>query len=163
MFRLSLRYAALLAIACWVGSLLFFGVVAYTAFTVLPSTHEAGLVVGASLRHLHVLGLGCGIVLLVSFLLLGERGRPRAYAASILLTVLMIALTALSQFGIMPAMERHRAAVGGVIDAAPRDNPDRAAFDRLHVWSTWVEDGVLISGLIVLGCLALDAKGSREE
>jgi hypothetical protein len=157
MFSAALRYASLLAIAAWVGSLLFFGVVAYTAFTVLPSTHEAGLVVGGSLRHLHVMGLGCGIVLLLSFVILGERGRPRAYAAEVLLTLAMITLTAISQFGIMPAMERHRAAVA-VIDSVPPTNPDRAAFDRLHVWSTWVEDGVLLCGLIVLGCVGLDTR-----
>jgi hypothetical protein len=157
LFASTLRYLTLLALVMWVGALLFFGVVAYTAFSVLPSTHMAGLVVGGSLRHLHTMGLGCGVVLMLTLLLAGARGRPRAYAASLLLTIVMMVLTGVSQFGIMPAMERHRAAVGA-IDSVPRTDPDRAAFDRLHVLSTQVEDGVLIAGLLLLGCCALDAK-----
>lgn len=154
MFSATLRYIALLALACWLGSLLFFGMVlAPVAFTVLPTTHEAGLVVGASLRHLHVIGLVCGVILFLCIVLFGPRGKPRTFAAGIALTILMVALTAISQFGIIPAMDRHRAAAGD-ISSVPVTNPDRAAFNRLHVYSTWTEQGVLLAGLVLLGCVA---------
>jgi hypothetical protein len=161
MFRQVLRYLLLLAACGWLGGLLFFGVVAYTAFTVLPSTHEAGLVVGASLRHLHVFGMACGVVMLVALLVIGSRGRPRAWLVSVFLTGLMLGLTGGSQWIILPWMERERAAIAAQtseadIASVPMNNPHRAAFDWLHGYSTWVEDGVLFCGLVVLGCIALD-------
>ena len=48
----------LLGMVAWVGGLIFFAfVVAPVAFHVLPSAHEAGLVVGGTLRYLHWIGL----------------------------------------------------------------------------------------------------------
>ena len=152
-----LRFFFLLALSAWLGALLFFGVVAYVAFTVLPTTHEAGLVVGTSLRHLHVIGLVCGLVLLITQLLLRPQGRRRAFAAGLVLTAVMIALTVISQFAIIPAMDQHRARIGSTVDlnsVAP-DNPDRVAFDQLHVYSTWVEDGVLVAALALLALASL--------
>jgi hypothetical protein len=38
----------------------------------------------------------------------------------------------------------------GVIDNLPLDNPMRAEFDRLHVWSEKFEQGVFLLGLVAL-------------
>ncbi len=65
--RASLRVIRLLALVVWVGGLLFFAfVLAPVAFSKLPSTYEAGLVVGASLRVLHLTGLVAGAVYLAA-------------------------------------------------------------------------------------------------
>jgi hypothetical protein len=61
----------------------------------------------------------------------------------------MLALTLISQFGIIPRMDVLRASLGDV-NAAPVDNPERVQFDALHVWSTRVESGVLLVGLVVV-------------
>jgi xanthine/uracil/vitamin C permease (AzgA family) len=161
MFKDSSRYAALLALSIWTGALVFFNVVAYVAFTVLPNTHEAGLVVGASLRHLHVLGMVCGFVLLIALIMTGARGRPRAWLVSVFLTGVMLGLTGGSQLIVLPAMERHRAAVGEIMSVPP-NNPDRAAFERLHVFSTWLEESVLFFGLVVVGCVALEPRSQPD-
>ena len=42
--------------------------------------------------------------------------KPRAVLAPMVLLVLMLACTAYSQFGIIPAMERDRMAAGGAIE-----------------------------------------------
>jgi hypothetical protein len=157
----TLRFFFLLALAAWLGGLLFFGVVAYVSFTVLPTTHLAGLVVGGSLRHLHILGLVCGVILVVTQLLLGPQGRKRAFAASLALIAIMLALTVVSQFAIIPSMDRHRAAAlagaapDAELDSVPRGNSDRTAFDRLHNISTWVEQGVIFCGVVLLSLAAL--------
>jgi hypothetical protein len=62
---------------------------------------------------------------------------------------LMLALTVISQFGIIPRMDVLRASLGDV-NAAPVDNPERVQFDALHVWSTRVEGTVLLVGLVVV-------------
>ena len=158
----TLRFFFLLALATWLGGLLFFGaVLAPVAFTILPTTHLAGLVVGASLRHLHVIGLVCGIVLLTTQMILGPQGRKRAFIASLALIVIMLGLTAVSQFAIIPSMDQHRAAAltgfspEAELNTVPADNSDRAAFDHLHNLSTWVEQGVIFCAVVLMSLASL--------
>jgi hypothetical protein len=66
----------------------------------------------------------------------------------------MLALTAFSQYSIMPRMEVDRLAVGGAIDAAPVNDPHRLDFNRLHVASTRVEGGVLVAGVLLIVMLS---------
>jgi hypothetical protein len=70
------------------------------------------------------------------------------------LVVVMVALTAYSQFAIIPAMERDRVATGGAVDAAPADNPARLHFEALHKRSEYVEEGVLLLGIVVVALVA---------
>ena len=65
------------------------------------------------------------------------------------LICVMLALTLFSQFWIIPRMDTLRASLGE-IDSVPPDNPARMQFDVLHVWSTRVESGVLLMGLVVV-------------
>jgi len=64
-----LRFLMLLALAIWLGGLIFFPVVAQTAFSILPSSHLAGEMVRDSLRELHWMGFVSGVVFLASSLL----------------------------------------------------------------------------------------------
>ena len=64
-----LRYLMLVSLVVWIGGLIFFPVVAQTAFTTLPSRHLAGAVVGRSLTALHWMGIVSGVVFLVCSLL----------------------------------------------------------------------------------------------
>ncbi len=145
------RFVMLLALAVWLGALIFFPLVARTAFSALPSRHLAGLVVRGSLLKLHWMGLGCGIVFLISSLAYNRAmlGRARAFAFSQVLIVVMLALTAFSQFRIIPRMETLRIATGEINALAAAD-PSRLEFESLHVWSTRVEGAVLVLGLILL-------------
>ena len=147
-----LRFLMLLSLVCWIGGLIFFAfVVAPTAFSVLPTSHLAGNVVGRSLGKLHWIGLISGIVFLVSSLLYSRftDGTAHVFAVRHVLLCLMLALTLISQFGIIPRMDTLRASLGEV-RSVPLDNPERVQFDALHVWSTRVEGAVLLLGLVVV-------------
>ena len=150
-----LRFLMLLSLVCWIGGLIFFAfVLAPTAFNipaVLPNTHLAGNVVGRALGKLHWIGIISGIVFLVSSLLYSRLtgGTVHVFAARHILLCLMLALTLISQFGIIPRMDALRASLGEV-QSVPVDNPGRVQFDALHVWSTRVEGAVLLLGLVVL-------------
>jgi hypothetical protein len=117
---------------------------------VLPARHLAGSVVGRSLGILHWMGIISGVVFLASSLLHSRftEGAAQGFAARNLLICLMLALTLISQFGIIPRMDALREA-RGTIDAVPADDPARLQFDALHHWSTRVESGVLLLGLVV--------------
>jgi hypothetical protein len=140
----------LLSLIVWLGGLIFFPVVAQTAFSVLPSRHLAGLVVGRSLGILHWMGLISGVVFLGSSLLVSRlrHGQTQTFAPQNVLICLMLLLTLVSQFGVIPRMDALRASMGE-IDAAPIELPARVQFDALHHWSTRIESGVILLGVVV--------------
>lgn len=149
-----LRFLMLLSLVCWVGGLIFFAfVLAPTAFDIpatLPNTHLAGNVVGRALGKLHWMAIVSGIIYLISSLLNSRftDGAAHVLAARHVLLCLMLALTLVSQFAIIPRMDALRASLGEV-RSVPIDNPERVQFDALHVWSTRVEGAVLLLGLVV--------------
>src|SRR5579864_3909061 len=141
-----LRYLMLLSLAFWLGGLIFFAfVVAPAAFSVLPTRHLAGNVVTRSITGLHWIGIVAAMVYLSSSVLYTRMmsGRLGVLAARNVIIVLMLALTLISQFGIIPRMDRLRDSISE-IDSVPPDNPARVQFDALHGWSTRVEGGVLL-------------------
>jgi hypothetical protein len=152
-----LRTLLYLAFTVWLGAEIFFPAVAATAFGTLQSdTHSAGTIVGALLRNLHGMGFVCGIVLLALLALAPAWNiyKPRTVLAPMILVVIMIALTAYSQYGIIPAMERDRVAAGGAIDTADAADPNTADFNRLHNRSTHVEVAVILLGLATVVLIA---------
>ena len=153
-----LRFLMLLSLAVWLGGLIFFAfVLAPTAFSpgLLPTRHLAGSIVGRSLDLLHYMAIVSGIIFLITSLLYNRMasGNTRPLAPRHLLIVLMLLLTAVSQFAISPKMHTIRAEIGvidGGIDDLPHGNPLRMEFNRLHVWSEKFEEAVLLLGLVAL-------------
>ncbi|MCU1270837.1 MAG: hypothetical protein JWN74_2131 [Acidobacteriaceae bacterium] len=150
-----LRFLMLLSLVTWIGALIFFPVVAQISFTVLPSTHLAGLVVRNSLIALHWMGFVSGIVFLACSSIYNRVaiGRFRVTALSHILVIVMLGLTAISQFKIIPRMDALRVSAGE-ISALPAGSPVGAEFNSLHTWSTRIEGAVLILGLLVLYSVA---------
>ena len=144
----------LLALVVWIGGIIFLAFVeAPTAFTpgLLPTRHMAGSIVGRSLDLLHAMAIVSGIVFLIASMLYCRMtaGSARPLALRHVLIVLMLGLTLISQFVVSPRMHALRAEAG-VIDSLSPDNPIRAEFDRLHVWSENFEGAVLLIGLIAV-------------
>jgi Domain of unknown function (DUF4149) len=151
-----LRFLMFLSLVVWVGGIIFLSFVeAPTAFHVLPSRHMAGTVVGHSLAILHWMGLFSGIVFLGSSMFLSSltTGTAKPLAVRHILIVLMLLLTAVSQFGISPKMATLRAQFGD-IDTVNATDPGRIQFDSLHVWSVRLEVAVLAMGIATLYCAA---------
>jgi hypothetical protein len=152
-----LRTLLYLTLIVWLGAEIFFPVTAAVTFnTLVPDTHTAGLIVGGLLRILHKVGMVSGIVAMAVMALAPAFGiyKQRAVMAPLVLLLVMIAGTAYSQFGIIPAMERDRIAAGGAINTLDPANAYTTDFNRLHVRSTWVEEGVLLLGLITVVLVA---------
>jgi uncharacterized membrane protein len=147
-----LRYLMLLSLVVWIGGLIFFAfVLAPTAFQILPDTHLAGNVVGRALGKLHYIAIASGLVFLICSLIYSRivDGAAHAFSLRHILVVVMLSLTLVSQFGIIPRMDTLRAQVGNFA-AVPADNPARVEFDALHVWSTRVEGAILLLGLVAV-------------
>jgi len=141
-----LRTIEFLCLGLWLGSDVFLSfVVAPGAFRVLGSRDAAGAMVGFALGRMHLLGVICGVVLLLARL-----ARTRTFASFVtpvaLCVVLMIALTVASQLGVSPRMAVLRVQMGS-IQATAQDSPLLAEFRRLHSISVSLESGVLLVGL----------------
>jgi hypothetical protein len=163
--KIVLRTLILLCLVTWIGAELFFSLVAYFSFTILtPDTHTAGRIVGACLRVIHYEGLVAGGLLIV-LVLLGKRigiVSLKSLRISLVLLVVMVGLTAVSQFGIIPRMEVYRIAAGGSVDAAAPSDPSRTGFERLHKTSEHVEEAILLCGLVLVGVLAMPESSARH-
>ena len=148
------RLLQLLAMVVWIGGLCFFAfVLAPTAFATLPSIHEAGLIVGATLRVFDVVALVCGAIFLAATALLFRSAKMRIrgrYEMEFLLAAIMLLATAYIHWNILPAMDEDRAQAGGDVNAVEPTNPARIHFDKLHTRSERVEGAVLFIGLGVV-------------
>jgi hypothetical protein len=152
-----LRTLLYLALIVWLGAEIFFPVVAAITFTVLRTeTHTAGSIVGELLRILHGMGFVSGLVVLALMALAPAWGIYKSHTvlAPMTLVVLMLACTAYSQFGIIRAMERDRAAAGGAIDTADTTNPITVHFNKLHSRSEHAEEAILLLGLATVVLVA---------
>jgi hypothetical protein len=145
-----LRTLEFLALSVWLGSDVFLSfVVAPGAFRVLaPNRDQAGAIVGFSLTRLHLGGIALGIVFLLVRLV-----RTRTFASfatpAALCVVLMIALTAISQYTVSARMAVLRVQMGS-IQATGADSPLLVEFSRLHTFSISLESGVLLAGIAAM-------------
>ena len=144
-----LRVIEFLGLSLWLGSDVFLSfVVAPGAFRILGSRDQAGAMVGYSLNAMHVGGIVCGCILLLARL-----ARTKTFASlatpAALCVVLMIALTAISQFTVSAKMASLRVQMGSIQATAP-DSPLLAEFSRLHGISVSLESGVLLAGIAAI-------------
>jgi uncharacterized membrane protein len=140
----------LLALIVWIGGIIFFAfVLAPTVFTVLPSTQLAGNVVSPTLTRLHTMGLISGAVFLLASVAYNWRRylQPRLFGLSHIFIVVMMALTAVSQFAITPRMRELRAEMA---KADAWHDSNEIEFSGLHRLSTGLEGSVLLLGTIVV-------------
>jgi uncharacterized membrane protein len=144
-----LRTIEFLGLSLWLGSDVFLSfVVAPGAFRILGSRDQAGAMVGYSLTVMHIGGIVCGCVIMLVRLL-----RTKTFASLVtpaaLCVLLMIALTAISQYTVTAKMAALRVQMGS-IQATAADSPLLAEFSRLHRISVSLESGVLLAGFAAM-------------
>jgi len=149
-----LRFMQLLSMVIWIGGLVFFAfVLAPVAFGVLPGIHEAGLVVGSSLKVFDKLALVCGATFLAATAGLFRQAPMRIrgrYEMEFLLACVMVLATAYLQWNIIPAMDQDQLQAGGDVNKLAHTDPVWQNFDKLHHRSENVAGMVLVVGLGVL-------------
>ncbi|HXM16838.1 MAG TPA: DUF4149 domain-containing protein [Candidatus Eremiobacteraceae bacterium] len=144
-----LRVVEFLCLSLWLGSDVFLSfVVAPGAFRVLASRDQAGAMVGFALGWMHMIGVICGIVFLVSRFL-RTRNFATLVAPATLCVALMIVLTVVSQHAVSPRMAELRVQMGS-IEATAAGNPLLAEFQKLHRRSVFLESGVLLAGIAAI-------------
>jgi hypothetical protein len=144
-----LRTIEFLCLGLWLGSDAFLSfVVAPGAFRLLASRDHAGAIVGYSLGRMHMIGIVCGVVFLVARML-RIRGATAIVAPAALCVILMLAVTAVSQFMVSPRMAVLRSQMGS-IEATQTGSPLLAQFQRWHHVSVTLEGAVLLAGIVAI-------------
>jgi uncharacterized membrane protein len=144
-----LRTIEFLSLGLWLGADAFLSfVVAPGAFAILGNRDAAGMMVGFSLARLHFSGIFLGLIFLAARLL-----RTQSFtsftAPAALCVVLMVVLTAASQFTVSNRMENLKKEMVSVQNT-PENDPRRVAFNRLHHTSVRYEGAVLLLGLAAM-------------
>jgi hypothetical protein len=149
------RTLEFLGLGLWLGSDVFLSfVVAPGAFRILASRDHAGAMVGYGLWWMHMIGVVCGITILVARVL-RTRTFSSLVAPAALCVVLMIGLTVVSQHAVSPRMAALRVQMGS-IQATAADSPLLAEFARLHRVSVSLESGVLLLGFAAIYLMVRD-------
>jgi uncharacterized membrane protein len=140
------RTIEFLSLSLWLGADAFLSfVVAPGAFAILGNRDAAGMMVGFALARLHFAGIFLGLVFLLARL-----GRTHDFGsftnAAALCVVLMVLLTAVSQFTVSNRMEALKKEMVSV-ENTPETDPRRVEFNSLHHRSVAFEGAVLLLGL----------------
>ena len=157
---LALRFAAVVAIAVWIGGLLALGAIAAPAiFDVVASRGipdariVSGAVFGEVLRRFHLVAYACGgavLLTLVARAVLGPRPRRFALRCAIAAVMATAALYAgLIVQARVTALQRE-IGVNVAPSSLPADDPRRVEFGRLHGRSAMVQFVPIAGGLLLL-------------
>jgi hypothetical protein len=151
-----LRTIEFLSLGLWLGADAFLSfVLAPGAFAILGNRDTAGLMVGYSLARLHFAGIFLGLIYLIARL-----ARTQSFAsftsAAALCVVLMVILTAASQFTVSTRMEALKREMVSVQNT-PENDPRRVEFSKLHHTSVRYEGAVLLLGLAAMFLLVREA------
>jgi uncharacterized membrane protein len=150
------RTIEFVTLSLWLGADVFLSfVVAPGAFAILGNRDAAGLMVGYSLARLHFAGIFLGLIFLLARLARTHDFGSFTNTAA-LCVVLMVLLTAASQFTVSTRMETLKKEMVSVQNT-PETDPRREEFNRLHHRSVALEGAILLLGFAGMFFLVREA------
>lgn len=151
MLRYTLNVVILLALAVWIGSLVFFGAgVASVVFSpgLLPDRTTAGALNSAILGRLGIIEMICGTLLLAGSLYMAVRGRSWMNWVVLLLGIAMVGTAAYYTNVLYPQMDALRLSIGNFDHISGEKMGLKEAFDQGHVLYSTLVKGVLLAGIV---------------
>ena len=155
---LALRYAAVLAIAVWVGGLIVLGGIAAPAIFEVAGTRHieegrllAGAIFGEILRRFHLVSYACGGIVAASLAARAVLGpRPRRFAVRLVVALLMLGASAYSGLVVSRRIASLQQTMQVAPSSLPESDPRRIEFGRLHGTSTGLQLVPIVGGLLLL-------------
>jgi hypothetical protein len=155
----ALRLVYVLALAVWLGGMTILGaVVAPAIFQTLQAADAtggralAGLAFGAVLARFHYVAYGCGLLMLLSLVVIALLGpRPRHFAIRCGIVAGMLLVAAYSGFVVLTEIDAIQSEVGTLPSRLADGDPRRLRFDELHQLSTRLMMINLFGSLVLLG------------
>jgi hypothetical protein len=155
-----LRYLFLLGLATWLGATVFLWVVAFTMFSGL-SSQEAGDVMSRIFPNYYFLGYGCGLLLVVTSVMLWRRVRPGAaiWGISGILATGLLAGCLYSGLVVQPRAHELK----GMLGKPDPGGTIEVEFRRAHRLSVQLNGVVLVGNLLLLALVGSSRAWRRVE
>ena len=138
-----------LALALWVGGMSAFTFLVTPVIFRTQTRDSAGKIVGALFPVYFRFCLGITIVVLVARAASGRAFTGARQLAGTALVVFCLAIVSYHTFGLAPRMATVRETVVSV-EAAPKEDPARREFSRLHGLSMTLNLVVIVAGAILI-------------
>ena len=152
-----LRFVHLLALGLWVGSVVFFSFFAAPSlFGALPRD-MAGRAVSAIFPRYYAFGSVCGVLALLSGLLLGAKQAAfgRLLVIEIVLVAVMSGIVLYAGRVVLPRASQARQALAQVQEGTPGYDDTQARFAALHRRSVLLNGAVLLLGIAAFALAAV--------
>jgi hypothetical protein len=134
-----------LAVALWVGGVTIFTFVLTPILFKAYDRDIAGKIVGFLFPAYFRWGLGCGLVGFLTLLVL----RGRNFIPSLVIIIVMLALTSFGAFYIEPKAAALKKEIPSFV-TTPKDHPLRKEFSRLHGISAACNLTVIVGGVVLV-------------
>jgi hypothetical protein len=134
-----------LAVALWVGGVTIFTFVLTPVLFKSYDRDMAGQIVGFLFPAYFRWGLGCGLAGALALLVL----RGRNFTPSLIIIVVMLALTSFGAFYIEPKAAALKKEIPSFV-TTPKDHPLRKEFSRLHGISAVCNLTVIVGGVVLV-------------
>ncbi len=134
-----------LAVALWVGGVTIFTFVLTPILFKAYDRDMAGQIVGFLFPAYFRWGLGCGLVGFLTLLVL----RGRNFIPSLVIIIVMLALTSFGAFYIEPKAAALKKEIPSFV-TTPKDHPLRKEFSRLHGISAACNLTVIVGGVVLV-------------
>jgi len=146
-----LKYLTLCAVSLWLGVVGFFSFAAAPAIFTTLDRERAGSLVAVVLPRYYLFGIIMGLLALVGVLgrAMVKRGREVEWGA-LVLTLLMLALTAYSLLVLLPQAESARLAMRSVPLSASMVSEATVAFGRTHRLAVVLNVLTMLAGLTLI-------------
>ena len=138
-----------LALALWVGGMSVFSFLVTPVIFRTQSSENAGKIVGAIFPVYFRFCLGAAAVALVARTASGRAFTGARQLAGTLLVVFCLAIILYHAFGLGPRMATVRETVVS-LEAAPKEDPARREFSRLHGISMGLNLAVIVAGVVLI-------------
>ena len=153
MLKYFLNVVVYLALAMWIGGLVFFGAgVASLLFQpgVLPNHTMAGAVNSAILGRLNYIEMGAGVLLMGGVFYTAIRYRQWMNWLSLVIVIAMVGTAAYYTGTLYPKMEALRVSIGDFDNLPAEKMVLKEEFDKGHKLYSALAKGVLAGGVLVL-------------
>jgi uncharacterized protein DUF4149 len=134
-----------LAVAFWVGGVTIFTFVLTPILFKAYDRDMAGQIVGVLFPAYFRWGIGCGLVGFLTLLIL----RGRYFIPSLIIIIVMLALTSFGAFYIEPKAAALKKEIPSFV-TTPKDHPLRKEFSRLHGISAVCNLTVIVGGVVLV-------------
>ncbi len=145
---MAVRAVYLLALACWVGSIVFFSFVGAPSIFKALSREQAGDVVGVIFPKYYAMGTACGLLALACLLILSRGAKIPWLGAGLL--IMMLGANIYAHAVVQPQVRALKAEIRNAEARAEVVEPARARFGRLHGFSMILNVVVLAGGVVLI-------------